>query len=567
MIGQQILNYKIISLLGEGGMGSVYLAEHSQVNRKVAIKVLHAQFFKNEDIKLRFKNEASTMAHLQHPNIVNLLDYLEDENGMYLIMEYIQGQDLDEYINNTTGPMPEEVAIPIMQQILSAFSYAHDKKIVHRDIKPANILISPNGGVKVLDFGIARLLGENDQNLTKTGTQMGTVFYMSPEQVQGKKVDQLSDIYALGVTFYQMLTGINPYKGLTTDYEVYNKIVKEELPDPLSIYPGMPSYFKPILNKALAKNKDQRFHSCKEFSDAIDLRKTDVSTTVNSKNISESSSKSFSNPPPANNAQISNHRKNSYSSTSLVLGIIALTLSFIPLVNLLSIILGILAIVNGNKAIKKAVTFKEFQFTDKGGKSGKVLGVLSLIILSLFYLVIFLLAFFKDSDGDGIYDRKDKCLFEYGNTKDGCPDQDGDGILDFQDGCPELFGSSDTNGCPDSDGDGIYDNDDHCPNESGPLENNGCAWIDSDNDGIIDIEDYCPKEKGPISNNGCKYEVVCPYCESNSKTESINNWLYCGNCSKKYYTCKRVSNGSYGIKQEWFNDNECDCENCDDENY
>jgi len=116
------------------------------------------------------------MAHLQHPNIVTLLDYVEDETGMYLIMEYIQGTPLDEYITNKTGPMPEEKAVPIMLQVLSAFSYAHSQKVVHRDIKPANIIVCDDGAVKILDFGIARLLGEGNQNLTKTGTQMGTVF-------------------------------------------------------------------------------------------------------------------------------------------------------------------------------------------------------------------------------------------------------------------------------------------------------------------------------------------------------------------------------------------------------
>lgn len=270
MIGRQILNYEIKSLIGEGGMGAVYLAEHTQVYRKVAVKVLHPQFLKNQEIRLRFKNEASMMAHLQHPNIVSLYDYVEDESGMYLIMEYVEGAPLDEFISRVTGPMPEYKAVPIMKQILEAFNYAHDKKIVHRDIKPANVLIGQNGDVKILDFGIARILGEGGHNLTKTGTQMGTVFYMSPEQVQGKKVDHRSDIYSLGVTFYQMLTGINPYKGITTEYEVYSKIVSEELPNPKDIYPGVPDYLVPILKKALNKIPDDRFVSCNDFLNAIE---------------------------------------------------------------------------------------------------------------------------------------------------------------------------------------------------------------------------------------------------------------------------------------------------------
>jgi serine/threonine protein kinase len=206
---------------------------------------------------------------LQHPNIVGLLDYLEDEKGMYLIMEYVEGEPLDDYIKNVTGPMPEERVIPIITEILNAVGYAHDNKIVHRDIKPANVIISKNGAVKILDFGIARILGDGNKNLTKTGTQMGTIFYMSPEQVQGKPADFRSDIYSLGVTFYQMLTGLNPYGSLTTEYEVYTKIIQEILPPPQDVYPGVPTYFSSILNKALAKDPEHRFQTCEEFLKAI----------------------------------------------------------------------------------------------------------------------------------------------------------------------------------------------------------------------------------------------------------------------------------------------------------
>ena len=148
MIGKSILNYEVKSLIGEGGMGSVYLASHTQVNRTVAIKSLLPQFMANEEIKQRFKNEASTLAHLQHPNIVGLFDYIEDETGMYLVMEYVEGIPLDDFITNVTGPMPEERAVPIIKEILAAFSYAHQKGIVHRDIKPANIIITQNDGAK-----------------------------------------------------------------------------------------------------------------------------------------------------------------------------------------------------------------------------------------------------------------------------------------------------------------------------------------------------------------------------------------------------------------------------------
>ncbi len=269
MIGKSILNYEIKSIIGEGGMGSVYLAEHTQMHRVVAIKVLLPQFMSRPEIRERFKNEASTLANLQHPNIVGLYDYLEDEAGMYLIMEYVEGEPLDDYIKNVTGPMPEVRVVPIIKEILSAVGHAHKFNIVHRDIKPANIIVAKNGSVKILDFGIARIIGDGNKNLTKTGTQMGTIFYMSPEQVEGKSADFRSDIYSLGVTFYQMLTGLNPYEGLTTEYEVYTKIVQETLPPPQDIYPGVPDYFSSILNKALAKSPDDRFQTCDEFLNAV----------------------------------------------------------------------------------------------------------------------------------------------------------------------------------------------------------------------------------------------------------------------------------------------------------
>ena len=150
MIGKSILNYEIKSLIGEGGMGTVYLASHTKVNRIVAIKSLLPQFMANREIKQRFKNEASTLANLQHPNIVGLFDYTEDESGMYLVMEFVEGTALDDFIKNVTGPMPENRAIPIIKEILTAFSYAHQKGIVHRDIKPANIIIMKNDSVKIL---------------------------------------------------------------------------------------------------------------------------------------------------------------------------------------------------------------------------------------------------------------------------------------------------------------------------------------------------------------------------------------------------------------------------------
>lgn len=271
MIGREILNYKIEKILGEGGMGTVYLAKHTKIpNRVSAIKVLKSNFLQNENLKNRFLREMKIMADMTHENIIKLEQFDEDGWGMYLIMEYFDGLEIDDYLKNKIGVFPEEKAVPIMIQILSAFSFAHNKGIVHRDIKPANILIDREATkIKILDFGIAKMKDDISMQ-TKSGAQIGTVFYMSPEQVHGKDLDARSDIYSLGVTFYQMLTGLNPYQDLNTEYEIYNKIAKEDLPDPRTIYPGVSEKMVNILKKALAKNVEDRFQSCDEFIKALE---------------------------------------------------------------------------------------------------------------------------------------------------------------------------------------------------------------------------------------------------------------------------------------------------------
>jgi serine/threonine protein kinase len=268
MIGRQILNYRIVSSIGQGGMGEVFLAKHDKIDKTVAIKALLPSLLGNEMIRQRFINEAQSMSHLSHPKIVGLLDYHEDETGLYLIMEFVEGKPLDDIIAKETGPMTEESAVALMIQILEAFKYAHEKGLVHRDIKPSNIIVTPTKSVKVLDFGIAKIVGSGS-NLTKTGTQMGTVYYMSPEQVQGVELDHRSDIYALGVTFYQMLTGTNPYSGITTEYEIYNQIVKEPLKSPKEVYPGVPEYLCKLVEKATAKDPADRYQNCGEMIEIL----------------------------------------------------------------------------------------------------------------------------------------------------------------------------------------------------------------------------------------------------------------------------------------------------------
>ncbi|MEI6124310.1 MAG: protein kinase [Bacteroidota bacterium] len=269
MIGQHVLNYKIEKLIGEGGMGNVYLGVHAHIGRKVAIKALNPVLAKNPDIRERFKNEASTLSQLHHPNIVTLFDYVETEQGIFLVMEYVEGKQLDHYIDTVTGPIPEEKAIPLFTQILDGVSYAHQRNVIHRDIKPSNIIITTEGKAKILDFGIAKILSESNHKLTKTGTKLGTVLFMSPEQVKGVEVDKRTDIYSLGITLFQTITGKSPYDEQWSEYEVYKKIVEEALPNAKEFYVGVSDRMEHVLKKATAKDLNERFNDCEEFKQAL----------------------------------------------------------------------------------------------------------------------------------------------------------------------------------------------------------------------------------------------------------------------------------------------------------
>jgi serine/threonine protein kinase len=269
MIGEKILNYQIESLLGEGAAGTVYLATHTQLGRKVAIKVLNPVLVNNFDVRARFRNEAATLSALQHFNIITLYDYVEQDTGLYLIMEYAQGNSLDSYIQKISGPIPEQKTLYFFNQILDGLSYAHQKGIVHRDIKPANIIITQDADVKILDFGIAKILKDGHRGITKIGAQLGTVLYMSPEQVQGSPVDVRSDIYSLGVTLFEMLTGTCPYQNIKSEYEIYEKIIQEPLPSAQNLYPMISDRMQAVLDKATAKDPDKRFQTCEEFKQAL----------------------------------------------------------------------------------------------------------------------------------------------------------------------------------------------------------------------------------------------------------------------------------------------------------
>ncbi|MEO7735214.1 MAG: protein kinase [Kofleriaceae bacterium] len=279
LIGQTIGNYLVTQKLGEGGMGSVYLAEHPAIGKKVALKVLHSEFSTNQEVAARFFHEAKAVNDIGHPNIVDIVDFGIIQSGggrdqlVYFIMEYLAGVTLSHLIK-TESPLPPERALSIALQVADALSASHKCGIVHRDLKPDNIILLQRGRerdfVKLLDFGIAKLTGGNSMgsHRTRTGIVMGTPSYMSPEQCEGRdSLDLRTDVYALGIVIYEMLTGRVPFLG-----EGYGEILVQHLtqrPIPPSQFRMLAPHVEVVVMKALEKRPDLRYPTMEEFMRAM----------------------------------------------------------------------------------------------------------------------------------------------------------------------------------------------------------------------------------------------------------------------------------------------------------
>lgn len=268
MIPTDILNYRIVRHLGSGGMGSVYLAVNTNIDQQVAIKVLHPEVARNAALRARFKQEAEMLCSLDHPGIVKFLNYVETAEGVFLIMEYVKGMTLEDFISKKNGLIVESKAYPLICEILDAFAYAHSKGIVHRDIKPANIIIQDDGHIKIMDFGIAQIVSE--ANVTDSKAIMGTPAYMSPEQIYGKDIDARSDIYSIGVLIHNMLTGRAPYDStLLTAQEIKRRVVKDNMPRMVETYPYISDKIQAVVDKATQKVPEARYQSCMEMKSAV----------------------------------------------------------------------------------------------------------------------------------------------------------------------------------------------------------------------------------------------------------------------------------------------------------
>jgi len=324
MIGQTINNYILERKLGEGGMGTVYFARHNRIDRVVAVKVLHQTLFTQTSIRNRFKNEANALIKLGHPNIVKLFDYVEQDDLACLIMEYIEGFTLDDYITKVTGPLPAPKATHIINSVLDAVQYAHEKNIFHRDIKPGNIMVSKDGKtVKIMDFGIAKFTDDSNLKTTHANAQLGTPFYMSPEQVKGLRYSALSDIYSLGVTLFEMVTGKCPYREITNLFELQSKIVNEPLPPTSKYYPNVTPKIQEAIKIATNKTPEQRFKNCNEFkSYLLEIEKPQPGLaqkqTPVPKPVPQQPKQKTRRPQPVEVQPIPEEKKNSYTRIYLL---------------------------------------------------------------------------------------------------------------------------------------------------------------------------------------------------------------------------------------------------------
>jgi eukaryotic-like serine/threonine-protein kinase len=263
-IGQRVGDYEVVSMLGAGGMGRVYRVRNLISDRTEAMKVLLPDLVVEQDLAGRFISEIRMLASFDHPNIAQFYTAFQVDNQLVMMMEFVEGYTLEQLA--TQGPLPESDTINYMQQVLSALSYAHGRGVVHRDIKPANIMLTSHGVVKLMDFGIAKAQREVD--LTRPGTTMGSLYYMSPEQVRGEAVDARSDIYSIGIMMYELLAGRRPFEA-DSAYAILNQQCNVAPQPPVELNPQLPAALSEIILCALQKDPAYRFQNAQAVHNAL----------------------------------------------------------------------------------------------------------------------------------------------------------------------------------------------------------------------------------------------------------------------------------------------------------
>lgn len=272
---RKIGQYEITAELSHGSITSVYKAYQPSLKRQVLIKRLHQKLVNEADIRERFNREAQVCAQINHPNIVSIFDFQSGEEGTYLVMEFISGSSLGELLKGK--PFPISTAVTVMTELLKGLRYAHEKGVIHRDIKPDNILLSETGQVKISDFGLA--IFEGATSLTMQGMVVGTPAYMSPEQASGRKMERNSDIFSMGIVFFEMLTGVNPYKADSFSL-ILKRIISDPAPRLEDYLDEYPEQLDKIMNRMLEKNPGRRYQNCEEILEdfkLVEIDRTDKS--------------------------------------------------------------------------------------------------------------------------------------------------------------------------------------------------------------------------------------------------------------------------------------------------
>ena len=265
--GEYVGDYQVVERLGAGGMGAVYKVRNLITDRVEAMKVLLPDLRAAPDLAERFSREIKVHASLVHPNIAGLHTAVRVEHQLLMIMEFVEGASLSERLQR--GPVPAAESVAYTCQVLSALGYAHERGIIHRDIKPANIMVTPSGAVKLMDFGIAATTGTLQSRLTAAGTALGSIHYMSPEQVKAAPPDARSDLYSLGVTFYEMITGRCPIQG-ASEFEIMSAHLNYQPPPPSEVNPALPPALSAIILKSLEKRPENRYQTAAEFQASLE---------------------------------------------------------------------------------------------------------------------------------------------------------------------------------------------------------------------------------------------------------------------------------------------------------
>ncbi|MFQ5789536.1 MAG: protein kinase [Acidobacteriota bacterium] len=289
--------YVVLVKVGQGAMGEVYKAHDPALNRFVAIKTIAARLVEDRDLRARFRREAQSAAQLNHPNVITVYDFGEEQGEIYMAMELLQGSDLRDLIQSKE-PLGLEHKLRLMEQICDGLGYAHATGLVHRDLKPGNIHIQPNGHVKVLDFGLARL-ASSSSDITKTGMVVGTPNYMSPEQVQGQRVDTRSDVFSLGAVFYELLTYKKPFQANSVHATMF-KVVQGEREPLASLAPNLPAPLIRVVDKALAKDPRERYQNAGELREALHALRSALGGEPGSEEATAAASvlETIASPPP-----------------------------------------------------------------------------------------------------------------------------------------------------------------------------------------------------------------------------------------------------------------------------